>query len=216
MSEPSVHTHCSSRKFGAHGYGAGGPSMREEVHGACWIERTGMSSVPGSGWEEVYPRSRCRVPNATGEPATVSGRAGGVSGARGEVWAGVAGCVGRSLLGSGVRRPRKRPSVKNGVRKKKCLPRREEACGLNCRTQDPMDPVAADECLPTLGVRDEDELHRTFCRKEYMCSLFGLFVCGDKPHVPRRDPDEGRHVVVAANCGGVPRWVFPNWEDQDH
>ncbi len=34
--------------------------------------------------------------------------------------------------------------------------------------------------------------------------------------MPRGDPDEGRHVVVATNCGRVPRCILPDWEDQDH
>ena len=34
--------------------------------------------------------------------------------------------------------------------------------------------------------------------------------------MPRRDPDKGRHVVVAANCGRFPRCVIPIWEDQDY
>ncbi len=73
--------------------------------------------MSGSGWEEVYPRSRCRVPNAAGESAIVSARVGGVFRARDEVWAGVAGFVGKSLRGGGVRRPRKRPSLMIGVEK---------------------------------------------------------------------------------------------------
>ena len=75
--------------------------------------------------------------------------------------------------------------------------------------------VAGDKCLPTLVVGDEDKLHRPFRRVEDICGIVGLCVCGDKPHVPRWDPDEGRHVVVAANCGRVPRCVLPDWEDQD-
>jgi len=73
-----------------------------------------------------------------------------------------------------------------------------------------MDPFVADKCLPTLGVGDEDKFYQLLRKGEDMCGLFGLFVCGEKPHVPRRDPDEGRHVVVAANCGRVPRRVLPN------
>ena len=79
-----------------------------------------------------------------------------------------------------------------------------------------MDPVVADKCLSSLGIGDEDNFHRSFCRGEDRCVLVGLFVCGNKPHVPRRDPDEGRHAVVAANCGGVPRCVLPDREDQDY
>ena len=58
-----------------------------------------------------------------------------------------------------------------------------------------------DKCLPTLVVGDEDKFHRSFRRGEDMCGLVGLFMCGNKLHVPRRDPNEGRHVVVAASCG---------------
>jgi len=70
--------------------------------------------------------------------------------------------------------------------------------------------------LPTLVVGDEDQFHRQFRRGEDMCCLVGLFMVGNKSHVPRRDPDEGRHVAVAANCGRFPRCVLPDWQDQDH
>jgi hypothetical protein len=72
-----------------------------------------------------------------------------------------------------------------------------------------MDPVVADKCLPILVVGDEDKFHRPFRKGEDMCGLVGLFVRGNKPHVSRRDPDDDRHVVVAANCGRVPRCVLP-------
>ena len=71
-----------------------------------------------------------------------------------------------------------------------------------------------DKCLPTLVVGDKDIFHRPFRRGEGKCGLVGLFMCRNKQHVARRDPDEGRHVVVAANCGRIPRCVLPYWEDQ--
>jgi hypothetical protein len=46
--------------------------MKGEVFLACWIGKTCMSSKAWSGWEEVYPRPRCRVPNAVGESATIA------------------------------------------------------------------------------------------------------------------------------------------------
>jgi len=67
-----------------------------------------------------------------------------------------------------------------------------------------MDPVVEDKCLPTLVVGDEKNIHRPLRMEEDRCAIIGLFVCGNKPHVIRRDPDENRHVVVAANYGGVP------------
>ena len=79
-----------------------------------------------------------------------------------------------------------------------------------------MDPVVADKCLPILGVGDEDKFLRPSRKREDRCGLVGLFVCGVKPHVPRRDQDEGRHVVVAANCGRVPRCVLQDLEEQGH
>ncbi len=79
---------------------------------------------------------------------------------------------------------------------------------------DLMDSVVADKGFSTLG--DKDKFHRRFPRGEDKCGLIGLFVGGNKPHVPRRDPDECGHVVVAANCGRVPRCVLLDWEDQDH
>jgi len=110
------------------------------------------------------------------------------------------------------------PAAPNGGwgREKQRLRRREEACGLNCRAYDLVDPVVAGECLPTLVVGDEDKLHLPFRGGEDGFSLVGLFVCGSKPHVPRRDPDKGRDVVVAANCGRVLRCVLSDMEDQDH
>ena len=79
-----------------------------------------------------------------------------------------------------------------------------------------MDPVVSDKYLPILVFGDEDKFHLPFLRGEDMCGLVGLFVCGNKLHVSRRDSVEGRHVVVAANCGRVPRCVLLDWEDQDH
>jgi hypothetical protein len=79
-----------------------------------------------------------------------------------------------------------------------------------------MDPVVADKCLSTLGVADEDKFHRPFRKGEDKHGLVGLFVYMNKPHVPCRDPDEGRHVGVAANCGRVSRCILLDWEDQDH
>jgi len=121
-----------------------------------------MSSTSWSDWEEVYPRPRCRVPNAAGESATIAAvtsscglpippgspgvwrwevlgwvvgsftlggvgsstsmlpgsvQFGGVSGPRGDDWAGVAGHVGRYLRESGVGRPLSRPPVEGGVGK---------------------------------------------------------------------------------------------------
>jgi len=87
---------------------------------------------------------------------------------------------------------------------------------LDSRAYDLMDPVVADKYLPTLVVGDEDKFYRSFRRGEDRCGLVGLFVCGNKPHVSRRDPDEGRHVVVVTNYGRVPRCVLLDWEDQDH
>ena len=78
-----------------------------------------------------------------------------------------------------------------------------------------MDPVVADKRLTTLDIGHEDEFYRPFRRGEDMSGLVGLFVCGDKPHVPRRNPDESRYVVVAANRGRVPRCVLLDREDQD-
>ncbi len=68
---------------------------------------------------------------------------------------------------------------------------REEACGLYCRAYAIMDPVVADKCFLTLIVGDEDKFHRPFHKGEDKRGLFGLFVGGNKLHVPRRDPDEG-------------------------
>jgi len=81
--------------------------------------------------------------------------------------------------------------------------------------KDLFDPVVANKCLLTLGIIDEDEFQRPFRREDDKGGLVGLFACWDKPHVFRRDPDKGRHVVVVANCNTVSRCVIPSWEDQD-
>ena len=137
-------------------------------------------------------------------------RFGDVSGPRSDDWAGVAGRVGRGLRGGGVRRPPNQPPLEGGVGKKYFLIRREVASGLDFPAEDLLDLVVADECLPTLSVGDEDYFHKPFRRGEDMYGIVGLFMCGDKPHVPRRDPDKVRHVVVAANCCRVPRCVLPD------
>ena len=62
-----------------------------------------------------------------------------------------------------------------------------------------MDLVVEDKCLPALVVGDEDKFHKLVSGGGDMCGLVRLFVCGNKPHVPRRDPNEVRHVVIAAN-----------------
>ena len=79
-----------------------------------------------------------------------------------------------------------------------------------------MDPVVAYKCLPTLLVGDKEEFHRPFCGGEDLVGLFGLFVRGDKLHVSRRDPDEDRHVLVAADCGRVPWCVVLDREYEYH
>jgi hypothetical protein len=78
-----------------------------------------------------------------------------------------------------------------------------------------MDPVVADKCLTVHGIGDEDEFYRPFRQGEEKSGLFELYVSGNKPHVSHRDPDEGRHVVVAENCGRVPRCVIQDRESQD-
>ncbi len=94
--------------------------------------------------------------------------------------------------------------------------RREEASSRYCRALDRIDPVVVDIFLTTLGIVDEDEFYRPFLRGEDKSDLVRLVVCGNKPHVPRWDPDEGRHIVMAANCGRVPRCVLPAREEKDH
>ena len=87
---------------------------------------------------------------------------------------------------------------------------------MHCRAHDLLDPIVAYKCLPALFVCDKDDFHRPLRGGEDWVGLVGLLVRRDKTHVPRRDPDEGRHVVVAANCGRAPRGVFLDRENQDH
>jgi hypothetical protein len=70
--------------------------------------------------------------------------------------------------------------------------------------------------IPTLVVGDKDEFHRPFRGGEDRVGLVGLLMSGDKPHGPRRDLNESRHVVMAADCGRVSRDVFPDMEYQNH
>ena len=51
-------------------------------------------------------------------------------------------------------------------REEESLCRGEEACGLDCRAKDLMDPVMADKCLPTLFVGDKEEFNRPFRKGE--------------------------------------------------
>ena len=86
---------------------------------------------------------------------------------------------------------------------------------MDCRAQNLLNSVVAYKSLPTFFVGDKDEFHKPSRGGEDRVGLVGLLVRGDKPHVPRRNPDEGRHVVVAADCGRVPRDVLPDREYQD-
>ncbi len=72
-----------------------------------------------------------------------------------------------------------------------CLVLSEGACGPDRRTQNLMDSVVAEESFPITGIGDENKFYRPFRRVEGRCSLVGLFMRGNKPHVPRRDLDEG-------------------------
>ena len=87
---------------------------------------------------------------------------------------------------------------------------------MNCRAQDSLDPVVAYKCLPTFFVGDKDQFHWPFRGEEDWVGPVGLFVSGDKPNVPLRDPDEGRHVVVVADCGRVPWCAILDREYEDH
>ncbi len=71
-----------------------------------------------------------------------------------------------------------------------CLLRLEEACGLYCLAYDLINPAVAANCFSSLVVGDEKKLHRPFRKGEGRCGLVGLFVGGNKPHVPLRDLDK--------------------------
>ena len=83
---------------------------------------------------------------------------------------------------------------------------------MDCRAKDLLDPVMAYKCLPTLFVGDNNEFHRPFRGGDDWVGLVRLLMSGDETHVPCRDPDEGRHVVVAADYDRVPRGVLSDGE----
>ena len=58
MSDPSVETHFSVTNLGVHGSGVGGCPRCERANTGVPCGKWGISSVGGSGWEEVYPRKR--------------------------------------------------------------------------------------------------------------------------------------------------------------
>jgi len=77
------------------------------------------------------------------------------------------------------------PSSRWWGREEECLCRSEEACGLDCRAHDLLDPVVAEKCLQTLVIGDKNEFHRPYRGGEDLVGLVGLLVSGDKTHVPR-------------------------------
>ncbi len=77
------------------------------------------------------------------------------------------------------------------TREELCLFGSEGARGPDRRAQNLIDSVVAEKCFPAFGIGDENKFHRPFRRVEGRGCLVGLFMRRDKPHVPRRDPDEG-------------------------
>jgi len=72
-----------------------------------------------------------------------------------------------------------------------------------------LDPIVAEECLPSLCISNENELNRPFGRGEVSGRLVRLFVSRYEAHMSRWDMDEGGHVTVVSNRGGIPRCVIP-------
>ena len=81
--------------------------------------------------------------------------------------------------------------IEGWARKELCLFLSEGACGPDRRAQNLIDFVVVEESFLATGIGDENKFYRPFCRVEGRCSLVGMFMRGNKPHVPRRDPDEG-------------------------
>ena len=102
------------------------------------------------------------------------------------------------------------PLVKGGVGKKEFLLGLEAAGCLHGGSEDRMDPVLAEECLPSHCIRNENELQRPFGKGEVSKRHVRLSVGRYEAHVSRWDADEGGHVAVASNRGVVPRRVIPN------
>ena len=93
-------------------------------------------------------------------------------------------------MGRGEAAPKGTPR-EGWAREELCLLLSEGACGPDRRAQNLIDFVVSEESFPATGIGDENKFNRQFRRVEGRCSLVGLFMIGDKPHVPRRDPDEG-------------------------
>ncbi len=150
---------------------------------------------------------------STGSPVWGCGVSGGVVPRSGLVSlkgrGGVAGWAGRDLLGVGVRRFLK-VFLERGGPGKNCV----------CSVVRPHVAWTAGQrfCEILSWLRNESwplelatrtKVYRPFRRGEDRCCLVGLFMRRNKPHVSRRDPDEGGHIVVASNGSRVPRCVVP-------
>ena len=79
-----------------------------------------------------------------------------------------------------------------------------------------MDPVVAEECLPSFCVGNDDELHRPFGRGEISGHFVRMYVSQNKAHVSLWDVDEDGHVAVACNRGGVPRCIILDRKYHDY
>ena len=106
--------------------------------------------------------------------------------------------LGRGRRFSGKKSPRGRSEAspvgtprEGWAREELCLFLSEGACGPDRREKNLIDSVVVEECFSATGIGDENKFYRPFRRVEGRCSLVGLFMRRDKPHVPRRDPDEG-------------------------
>ncbi len=80
----------------------------------------------------------------------------------------------------------------------------EAAYCLNGRGQNPVDSIVVEVCLSAHVVRDKDEFHWPFGRRELHGRVVRLFVSGYKSHVSGWDANEGGHVGVASHCFGGP------------
>ncbi len=76
---------------------------------------------------------------------------------------------------------------------------------MNGRGKNHVDSIVVKVCLSSHVVRDKDEFHWPFGRRDLHGRVVRLFVGGYESHVSGWDANEGGHVGVASYCFRGPR-----------